>query len=134
MWSYNISKFAIAPSIECYETGLKNQALSYWRVPRNLRSLRMCLAEGFPFVFGFSVYESFGSVGATGKAYLPEKGESLEGGHAVAAIGYDDSENRFLVRNSWGSEWGNAGYFTMPYNYLLNTELSDDFWTLRIVE
>ena len=50
------------------------------------------------------------------------------------AVGYDDAAKRFIVRNSWGAQWGLKGYFTMPYDYLLNGNLSDDFWTIRLVE
>ena len=55
------------------------------------------------------------------------------GGHAVLATGYDDSQQRFLVRNSWGTGWGKDGYFTIPYAYLTNSSLASDFWTLRVV-
>src|SRR5438067_1441439 len=57
--------------------------------------------------------------------------EKVLGGHAVLAVGYDDAKKRFLVRNSWGTGWGMNGYFTMPYDYLANRGLSDDFWTIR---
>ena len=45
------------------------------------------------------------------------------------AVGYDQRQKRFIVRNSWGIEWGQQGYFTMPYAYL--ETLADDFWTIR---
>jgi len=51
----------------------------------------------------------------------------------VLAVGYDDASQRFLVRNSWGSGWGQAGYFTLPYAYLTTRGLASDFWTLQIV-
>jgi C1A family cysteine protease len=96
--------------------------------------MKSCLAEGYPFVFGFTVYESFESeeVAKTGKMIMPKKGEAQVGGHAVIAVGYSGS--RFIVRNSWGTSWGMAGYFTMPFDYLLDENLSDDFWTIRLVE
>jgi C1A family cysteine protease len=82
------------------------------------------------------VYESFESDGVahTGVAQLPEATESALGGHAVMAVGYDDSSNRFLVRNSWGAQWGMGGYFTIPYAYLTDDDLADDFWTIRVVK
>jgi len=64
---------------------------------------------------------------------MPSSGEQAVGGHAVLAVGYDDSQNWFIVRNSWGTSWGMKGYFTLPYSYLLNANLADDFWTIRVV-
>jgi C1A family cysteine protease len=98
--------------------------------------MRQCLAEGYPFVFGFSVYEAFESdeVGRTGKLNLPEPSEKQLGGHAVMAVGYNDSAERVLVRNSWGTDWGIKGYFTMPYDYISSDNLADDLWTLRGLE
>ena len=59
---------------------------------------------------------------------------SAVGGHAVIAVGYDDSTSRITVQNSWGTSWGDKGYFYMPYQYITNTNLADDFWTIRLVE
>jgi len=136
MFPYDINKFAQKPSASCYTEALKHQALSYHRVQRKLDQMKTCLAEGFPFVFGFTVYDSFesSSVAKTGKLDMPKKSESVVGGHAVLAVGYDDGAKRFIVRNSWGADWGLQGYFTMPYDYLTEENLSDDFWTIRVVE
>ena len=136
LWSYEIQKFMIKPSTPCYTEALKHQALSYHRVPQTLNQMKGCLLEGFPFVFGFTVYESFESaaVAKTGKLNMPKKNESVVGGHAVVAVGYDDTSKRFIVRNSWGAAWGIKGYFTIPYDYLLDDNLANDFWTIRMVE
>ena len=64
---------------------------------------------------------------------MPAPGESIVGGHAVMVVGYDDSAQTFLVRNSWGPNWGMDGYFTMPYAYLTSANLASDFWTIRLV-
>jgi len=131
-WPYLISKFKLKPSTGCYTDGLKHQVTSYQRIS-DLNQMRACLADGFPFVFGFTVYESFESakVAKTGVAPMPGKAERALGGHAVLAVGYDDKTKRFLVRNSWGPDWGMQGYFTLPYAYLDSRDLSDDFWTIR---
>jgi C1A family cysteine protease len=135
-WKYDIGRFREKPPASCYESALDNQALAYKRVPQSLNQLRGCLASGFPFVFGFTVYESFESdeVARTGEAPLPAAGEAVLGGHAVLAIGYDDATTRFTVRNSWGPHWGNGGYFTLPYAYLTDRGLASDFWTISQVE
>jgi C1A family cysteine protease len=135
-WPYDISKFTDQPTKECYTAAKDNQALSYQRIPQSLNQMRGCLANGYPFVFGFTVYESFESseVAQTGVVPMPVDGESVLGGHAVLAVGYDDETQRFLVRNSWGSGWGDGGYFTIPYAYLTNRGLASDFWTIAKVE
>lgn len=131
-WPYRVGNFAKKPPRGCYLEGEKHQILSYARI-NTVDEMRSCLASGFPFVFGFSVYEGFESahVAKSGVANLPEKGERLLGGHAVLGVGYDDASQRVIVRNSWGSGWGMKGYFTLPYAYLGNRNLSDDFWTVR---
>lgn len=139
MWPYsdeNPGPFQRKPTKECFDEALKHQLQKYMRVPRTLTSMRSCLAAGFPFVFGFTVYEGFESaaVAKSGVLNMPTPAEGTLGGHAVMCAGYDDAAQRFVVRNSWGTQWGQAGYFTMPYAYLLDDGLSDDFWTLRTVE
>ena len=95
-----------------------------------------CLAAGYPFVFGFSVYESFESaaVAKTGKVPMPSAKEKSLGGHAVLAVGYDDAGQSFIVMNSWSAQWGDQGYFHLPYAYIADDNLADDFWTVRVVE
>jgi C1A family cysteine protease len=136
IWPYDIKKFAVKPIAKCYQSALNHQATSYHRVSRTLNQMKGCLADGYPFVFGFTVYDAFEGeqVAKTGKLNMPKKGEQVVGGHAVMAVGFDDTTKRFIVRNSWGENWGMKGYFTMPYDYLLNENLSDDFWTIRLVE
>ncbi len=134
-WPYTISKFAVKPPPACFKEALKRQLLSYHRI-LGLQQMKQCLAEGYPFVFGFSVYERFESqtVAKTGQLDLPKPSEQQMGGHAVMAVGYDDARKRLTIRNSWGTDWGLQGYFTMPYDYAANTNLADDFWTLRVME
>lgn len=139
IWPYSDEDpgpFQEKPPPACYTEALKHQVTSYQRIPRSLRAMKTCLSAGYPFVLGFTVYESFMSkpVAQTGVVPMPQANEEMEGGHAVLAVGYDDETQRFIVRNSWGANWGQQGYFTMPYAYLLDDNLSDDFWTLRSVE
>jgi C1A family cysteine protease len=136
LWPYRANKFRHRPRRECYTEAAKHSALTYHRVRRKLPQLKACLASGYPFIFGFTVYESFHSKKVThiGRAPMPTRREKCHGGHAVLAVGYDDAQRRFIVRNSWGSRWGMRGYFTMPYDYFTNRHLSQDFWTIRVVQ
>jgi len=135
LWPYSIKKYQYKPKKKCYNDALTHQIIAYERLS-TLDNMRSCLADGFPFVFGFSVYSSFESVEVkrTGIVNMPKPEESLLGGHAVLAVGYNDNEQRFIVRNSWGASWGQKGYFTMPYAYLGDQNLSGDFWTIRDIE
>jgi C1A family cysteine protease len=134
-WPYRARKFRQKPRRKCYAEAAKHPALTYHRVRRTLPQMKACLASGYPFIFGFTVYESFHSkrVRRTGHASMPVRREKCHGGHAVLAVGYEDAQRRFIVRNSWGSRWGMRGYFTLPYDYFTNHHLSEDFWTIRVV-
>ncbi|MBK7206777.1 MAG: C1 family peptidase [Elusimicrobia bacterium] len=135
-WPYVIKKFTIKPPKPCYTKALNHQVVSYRRISHSLKQMQGCLASGYPFVFGFSVYESFESeeVAKTGVVPMPQKEESMIGGHAVLAVGYDNAKKAFIVRNSWGPGWGDKGHCHMPYDYLTNVDLADDLWTIRMVE
>jgi C1A family cysteine protease len=136
-WPYDINKFANKPSAACFTDAQKNLAVGYERLDSsNLNQLKGCIASGFPFVFGFTVYDAFESqeVAKTGILNMPGPKEKVQGGHAVLAVGYDDAAQRFTVRNSWGKDWGLRGYFTIPYSYLTTTNLADDFWTIHILK
>lgn len=138
LWPYLEDKFKVRPTTPCFKEAKKFQSLKYERLNNsNLSALKGCLASGYPFVFGFTVYDSFEGerIANTGTVYMPDFGvEGVVGGHAVLAVGYDDSTQRFTVMNSWGESWGNRGFFTIPYKYLINPYLADDFWTIRTVE
>jgi C1A family cysteine protease len=136
MWPYDLAKWEEQPADACYQTASQHPAVIYQSLNQDLTQLKGCLASGYPFVFGFSVYESFESpdVAQTGHVPLPSPQEQMIGGHAVMAVGYDDSQQWFIVRNSWGTNWGMLGYFTLPYAYLLQSSLASDFWTIQVVK
>ena len=132
LWPYNVARYRNKPPDACYQEAKKHLITSYLRLS-SLDEMKATLADGFPFVFGFAVYQSFESaqVARTGTVPMPKKGERMIGGHAVLGVGYDDLRGRVKVRNSWGPKWGKGGYFTLPYAYLENGDLSADFWTIR---
>lgn len=132
-WPYDESKVFIKPSATAYIEATSHKITSYIRLD-SLSDMKHCLAAGFPFAFGFTVYDSFESpeVAKTGLVPMPnEMTDSCAGGHAVLAVGYDDMEQMMIVRNSWGSGWGLNGYFKLPYAYISNPDLASDFWTIR---
>jgi C1A family cysteine protease len=150
LWPYNESTFTQKPSNACYVDGLKHIITLYHRIT-GLQEMLQCLVEGFPFVFGFDVYSGFESsqVANTGILNMPGKGEQSLGGHAVTCVGVCQFTKRFIVRNSWGSNWGSSiaalqgekvsvgqsrGYFSIPFDYISNPNLADDFWVIHTGE
>jgi len=135
-WPYLVEKFTEKPLPNCYTDATKEVVKTYLRLDNTkLQDLKSCLAAGYGFVFGFTVYESFESpeVAQTGQVEMPDASEQCLGGHAVFCVGYDDAESKFIVRNSWGPNWGDGGHFHIPYEYLTNPDLASDFWTIRTV-
>lgn len=133
IWPYDIDQFTVEPTKEAYESALKDVVTKYEALT-GIHSYKAALAEGYPFVFGFSVYGAFESedVARTGIVPPPNTNDEFMGGHAVCAVGYDDDNEWFIVRNSWGNDWGDNGYFYLPYSYFV-PELSDDFWVIYTV-
>lgn len=127
---------ALKPPKEAYTAALDHQAIQYQRVMPMLAQMKGCLAEGHPFVFGFSVFASLYDDNGEPRADvpMPTTHDRMLGGHAVLAVGYDDATQRFIVRNSWGAARQDKGYFRMPYTYLSDGNLSDDFWVIRMLE
>ncbi len=136
-WPYITSKFATLPSSICYTEALDHQAITFSRITQTETQMKGCLTSGYPFVFGFIVYESFESIitQKTGIVSMPNtKQEKVLGGHAVVCVGYDDVNKVWICRNSWGTNWGDKGYFYLPYAYLNNLTLCSDLWKIQKVE
>jgi C1A family cysteine protease len=130
LWWYNTAKFGVRPSKGVFTDASKHVLSKGASVGQDLLSVRSCLAEGYPIIFGFTVYESFETnIGSNGIMPMPKPGEQVLGGHAVMAVGYNDSTRYVKVRNSWGSGWGAQGYFWMPYDFITSNQYADDFWT-----
>ena len=135
-WPYNISLYKLLPPSCCYISAILHKGITANQVAQDITSLKQCLASGFPFVFGFIVYESFESdaVAETGIVPMPDiNNEQILGGHAVMAVGYDDTNQWFIVRNQLGNILGDNGYFYMPYAYMTNPQLASDFWEITKV-
>ena len=136
LWPYNIKNFTKCPSTNCYINATKHKAITVSHIPQNIDAMKSSLANGFPFVVGIRIYNSFEShdVTKTGIVPLPDtKNETCLGGHAILCVGYDDSSEKWIMRNSWGTGWGMKGYFTIPYEYLTTPSLSSDLWNITRV-
>ena len=133
---FTVENMLAKPPLALYKESQKHQVVKYMRIPRRLSQIRGCLADGYPFIFGFSVYDSFYSddVITKGIAQMPTADDKFLGGHAVLAVGYDANTARIICLNSWSEYWGAKGLFTLPDAYLLNRDLSDDFWVVQLVE
>ncbi|MEO0085199.1 MAG: C1 family peptidase [candidate division WOR-3 bacterium] len=148
-WPYNVADFDKDPPAFCFAYAQNYQALKYYRLDppgtptdRILEQVKQHLASELPLMFGFTVFSSISEAQKTGKIPFPTRGDRFSGGHAVMAVGYDDklvikpanpqgqtTTGALLIRNSWGSGWGDGGYGWLPYQYVLDG-LASDWWAL----
>lgn len=131
-WPFRADIVTKTPPKKDYDIAKKEIINQYARVAQDANAIEATLAQKRFIVFGFAVYDNLlsGQVARSGTLTLPLSNERLLGGHAVVLVGYDRAARTFLVRNSWGINWGKQGYFTMPYDYVLNPNLAADFWTM----
>ena len=151
-WPYNISDFDKEPSSFCYAFAQNYQAIRYFRLDPPgtakktlLDRIRILLQYGLPSMFGFTVFSSIRQAASNGMIPYPAPGERVLGGHAIVAVGYDnnkkiknatsgkETKGAFLIRNSWGTGWGDSGYGWLPYEYVLHG-MAVDWWSLLKAE
>lgn len=130
LYPYNISRFKERPGDAAYYNAMKKRISLYERL-NGINDIMACLADGFPVVFGISIYESFESdtVSKTGIVPMPGWFERRLGGHALMIVGYDMDKKWFIVRNSWSRSWGDGGYCYIPMKYV--EKQGNDFWVIR---
>jgi C1A family cysteine protease len=137
-WPFDTKKLLVKPSDEAYKMGLTDLVSEYQSVDVNEASFLTALEAGYPVVFGITLYDSFDSdaVAATGIVPMPSKTEKVVGGHCMLIVGAEINERQFIVRNSWGSDWGGPmeGYCMIPFDYMLNQDLVDDCWIIKVVK
>lgn len=143
VWPYDITKFTTKPPSTIWTAAATHKVTSYHSITDgDLATIKAAIAAGFLVGYGFQVYDYFMSREMSTKAFLdlPAKTESLQGGHAQCLVGYNDnmvnpfrssSKGAFLVRNSWGVDWGLQGYYWVSADYIKNTSLCSDFWVVQ---
>jgi hypothetical protein len=133
LWPYIVSKFKQRPLTEAINDALNRKVTRYERVVNHDGCID-ALNNGYPIIIGFDVYPSFYRINRTGIMTYPNKRqERLLGGHAVLIVGYDAVMQHYIVRNSWGTGWGDKGYFYMPFSVIQDTSMSNDFWIIKEV-
>lgn len=127
-WPYDISKFTTKPPTKAYADAQKNLVQTYQRVSVDAASVMTALVSGYPVIVGFTVYDSFMN-STDGNIPMPNLAtESIQGGHCVIVVGYDQQTSRFKFQNSWGTSWGTAGFGELPFAYLGNPQFGGDYW------
>ena len=132
LWPYFIDRFKKPPSKEAIIDATKRKVTRYERVADHAGCID-ALNNGYPVTIGFDVYSSFMRINNTGVMSYPKVGEAYLGGHAVLLVGYDLNKQHYIVRNSWGTRWGDKGYFYMPFKVIQNSRMSADFWVIKQV-
>lgn len=134
-WPYQRGLFAVQPPEPVYVEAKRYVATDWWSVPVDTDAFRACLASGFPVAFGTRVTESFMRPPRSGVIPMPganARDDARHGRHALLCAGYDDTARVFIVRNSWGPDWGDMGYCYLPYAYLSNREWTRNCWSIRL--
>jgi len=137
-WPYDPDTVNEAPDDGAYEEASQFLVEDMQLVPTTLAAWKGALAEGYPIIFGISLFESFDAHRKRGVVPMPSPSEASReshGGHAMLCVGYSDPDRVFIVRNSWGASWGDKGYCYIPYDYLMSAKFNDgDSWIIRQLE
>jgi C1A family cysteine protease len=133
-WPFTPDDVTSKPPKAAYREAAQFRIEDAASVDIDLDVMRSCLAEGYPFVFGLQLFESFNGAGGNGGLVpMPDPdNEKHEGGHAMLCVGYSDADRVFIIRNSWGEEWGDAGYAYVPYDYMTDPNLNHDCWVIQL--
>jgi C1A family cysteine protease len=134
-WPYDATKYSEEPSTEAINNANAHKTIketskdSFIALHNTSNNIKNTLKLGFPVVFGFKVYSSFFTIHNPPSNYnniytmpIPAESETIVGGHAAVFVGFKEQEKVFIVRNSWGSTWGDNGYFYMPYDIIDSTK------------
>jgi C1A family cysteine protease len=136
LWAYSDADLLAKPGLEVYQDATAHASIVYNAVDQSSEGLRAALASGLPVIIGIQAYASLESdaVAASGIIPMPATNEECLSGHSMLLAGYQtnaDNSISYITRNSWGPEWGQAGYCIIQEAYLLNPTLCSDLWCLQ---
>jgi hypothetical protein len=131
-WPYIIENLFKRPTDDIYQKAKINFVTEAFSIANDVKTIKYWLNKNEPIALGIAVYSNFMNFSAakSGDIGLPSANDRFIGGHAIVLCGYDDDTQKFILRNSWGSYWGNNGYFYLPYNYITNDYLCGDLWVI----
>tara|TARA_B110000208_G_C11799546_1_gene441260 strand:- start:2051 stop:2863 length:813 start_codon:yes stop_codon:yes gene_type:complete len=133
VYPYDISLIYDKPSDEIYEEASHNKGIEYYKIKPIITNIKTLLQDSIPIIFGFGIYSSFeNQVSDNGFTIkIPQENEKFIGGSCGVCVGFNDEKQAFIIMNSKGVEWGDKGYFYMPYLYLTNNNLCSNFWIIK---
>lgn len=144
LWPYELWRVNMQPSAEAYQSAKDHKIVDWLQLQVRLEEMKLSLAQGYPFTFGVELFDSFSMATQSGQVPMPSAAErdpsrfwdptraqQQHRYHAMLAVGYSDRWQMFIVRNSWGEQWGDKGYCYMPYAYLADPSLCFDVWVIR---
>ena len=140
-WPYIQEKFKEKPPETAFGEAKLYRLKEAEHVDCTELSIKQCLAAGYPIAIGIAIHQSFESdqVQKTGHVPLPDPDESKDphlGDHAVLMVGYKDSTKEFIMLNSWSDQWGDKGFFYLPYEFITAQNgkyVASDLWKLEFV-
>lgn len=124
LFPYDPKSVSLAPSDAAYSDALSRVVLKAKTVKRSLKDIKSALCEGYPVAISLKIFDSFEAY--DGFVRVPSEDEienATSGNHAMVICGYDDETRFFVVRNSWGTRFGDRGYCYIPYGYIDNEKL-----------
>lgn len=138
-WPYDPALVAKTPDPDTFQKALDNVPAEYARVD-GFENVQGALARGYPVVFSVSIPQRcYAEAAGTGVIPTPTEQELAEirtqhGRHAMLLVGYDLNDKTFLVRNSWGADWGTKGYCRMSFDTFKAALAANTTWILGKLE